>query len=180
MAYGDEFSQRDYDESGMSPARPRVNRANVKSRLLPPAIILLLTAIFGLGITLVNLLTQPPIDEQLATVRAQIDADPNMPPADKIQFKEWIDNMGEVLEKIQPVLIGTTMIGNMFILIGAVNMINLSSRGLAMLGAVLAMIPVVSGCCCLGVPVGIWALIILGDSEVKAAYAGSSSSSERV
>ena len=179
MAYGDDFSQRYDDDPGSPAARPRVNPAQTKSRLLPPAILLILVAIFGLGGVLFNL-TQPPIEEQLETMKAQIDTDPNIAQDDKIKFKELVDDIGEAAVKVQPFLIIAAVIGNLFILIGAVNMLTLSNRGLATIGAVLAMLPVLSGCCCLGIPAGIWALILLGDPEVKAAYAAGSSSAEEL
>jgi hypothetical protein len=33
------------------------------------------------------------------------------------------------------------------------------------------MIPCVSGCCFLGIPIGIWAIITLGNPDVKVAFA---------
>ena len=56
------------------------------------------------------------------------------------------------------------------ILIGAVKMKNLQSYGLAMAVTILAMIPCISPCCILGIPIGIWALIVLLDPNVKAAF----------
>jgi hypothetical protein len=55
---------------------------------------------------------------------------------------------------------------------GGVRMISLRSRGLAILGSVLAMIPCLSatGCCGLGEGIGIWSLIVLMSAEVKAAF----------
>ncbi len=48
-------------------------------------------------------------------------------------------------------------------------MLKLKSWGLAVTASIVAMIP--CWCCCiLGVPVGIWALIVLLDKDVKAAF----------
>ncbi len=55
------------------------------------------------------------------------------------------------------------------ILVGAIKMKNLSNHGFAMAAAILAMIPC-TPCCCLGLPIGIWALIVLMKPEVKAAF----------
>jgi hypothetical protein len=57
------------------------------------------------------------------------------------------------------------------IFVGALRMKALSSYGFAMAAAVLAMIPCVSPCCCVGLPVGIWAIIALMDQNVKASFA---------
>ena len=40
-----------------------------------------------------------------------------------------------------------------------------------MAGAIVAMLPC-SGCCLLGLPIGIWAIIVLIDSDVKRAFNG--------
>lgn len=56
------------------------------------------------------------------------------------------------------------------ILIGAMKMRNLKSHGFAMTAAILAMLPCISPCCLLGLPFGIWALVVLLKPEVKAAF----------
>jgi len=57
-----------------------------------------------------------------------------------------------------------------FILVGAYRMMKLRSHGLAVAASIIAMIPCVSPCCCLGLPFGIWALVVLFRPEVKAAF----------
>jgi len=67
------------------------------------------------------------------------------------------------------------VIVDVVIFMGAMKMKNLQSRGFAMAAAILAMIPCVGGhpcCCVLGLPIGIWALIVLMKPEVKAAFPG--------
>src|SRR5262245_60321285 len=56
------------------------------------------------------------------------------------------------------------------ILVGAIKMKKLESYGLAMTVSILAMIPCISPCCVIGIPIGIWALIVLMDPNVKAAF----------
>jgi len=58
------------------------------------------------------------------------------------------------------------------ILVGAMKMKSLQNYGLAMIVTILAMIPCISPCCILGLPIGIWALIVLLDPNVKAAFRG--------
>ena len=55
-------------------------------------------------------------------------------------------------------------------LIAAIRMKELRSYGLAMAGAILGMLPYLSPCCLLGLPFGIWALVVLADPAVKAAF----------
>lgn len=56
------------------------------------------------------------------------------------------------------------------IIYGALKMKDLQSHPLAVAAAVVAMVPCVSPCCLLGLPVGIWALVVLLRPEVKAAF----------
>ena len=57
------------------------------------------------------------------------------------------------------------------VLLGAIRMKNLQSYGLAMTAAILSIIPCTSPCCFLiGMPIGIWALVVLNDPAVKAAF----------
>ncbi len=52
---------------------------------------------------------------------------------------------------------------------GAYKMYRLENYNLAIAAAIFAMLPC-SGCCILGVPIGIWALIVLQDPRVRAAF----------
>jgi len=65
------------------------------------------------------------------------------------------------------------IVGTVVIALGALRMKNLQSYGRAVTASILAMVPCVgtSGCCCLiGLPIGPWALIVLMDSGVQAAF----------
>jgi hypothetical protein len=64
------------------------------------------------------------------------------------------------------------IIGGVVVILGAMRMKSLTSYGFAMAGAIIAMIPCLSPCCCLGLPVGIWALVVLMNQDVKAAFQG--------
>jgi hypothetical protein len=41
---------------------------------------------------------------------------------------------------------------------------------LAVVMSIISMLPYLSGCCCVGLPVGIWALVVLFKPEVKSAF----------
>ncbi len=49
-------------------------------------------------------------------------------------------------------------------------MISLRWYPLAIAGSVLATIPMVSPCCLLGLPFGIWSLVVLLQPDVKSAF----------
>lgn len=62
------------------------------------------------------------------------------------------------------------MIVGVIVGIGGGKMRKGQSYGFAMTAAILAMIPCISPCCLIGLPLGIWALVVLMKPEVKAAF----------
>jgi hypothetical protein len=56
------------------------------------------------------------------------------------------------------------------IVYGGMKMYRFENYTLAMTAAVLACIPCVDGCCCVAVPIGIWALVTLTDQAVKDSF----------
>lgn len=98
------------------------------------------------------------------------------------QFQELArkdPQMAETVLKIMHALTGPLfMVGNLlvialcgFAIFGALKMRNLQSHGLAVGAAIVSLIPC-TGCYCLGIPVGIWALSVLMKPEVKGQFQG--------
>jgi hypothetical protein len=58
----------------------------------------------------------------------------------------------------------------LLILFGALRMQKLTNYGLALTAAIVAMVPCISPCCLIGLPIGIWALVVLGKPEVKSQF----------
>ena len=56
------------------------------------------------------------------------------------------------------------------IIYGGIQMLKARRYSNALLAAILALIPLSSVCCIPGIPIGIWALIVLRNPEVKAAF----------
>ena len=63
-----------------------------------------------------------------------------------------------------------TIIVSPLIIYGAVQMLGARKYSMAKLAAVLSLIPCTSICCLLGIPAGIWGLVVLKKPEVKAAF----------
>ena len=57
------------------------------------------------------------------------------------------------------------------VIVGGVKMKNLDSYAFAMAASIIAMLPC-SCCCPVGLPLGIWSLVVLSDGGVKAAFRG--------
>jgi GYF domain 2 len=62
------------------------------------------------------------------------------------------------------------ILSSILVLFGALKMKKLESHGLAMAVSIIAMIPCVSPCCLIGIPIGIWSLVMLSKPEVKSAF----------
>jgi hypothetical protein len=56
--------------------------------------------------------------------------------------------------------------------IGSNKMRNLESYSFSLASAILVMIPCVSPCCLIGLPIGIWAVTVLNDPFVKSSFRG--------
>ncbi len=117
-----------------------------------PAIGLMITAILGFLGQAVSLIWRLVGTSMMAT-------DERMP-AWAIAFS---GTMGVVAS-----IVGILM--SALILIGALKMKKLENYGLAMTASVIAMIPCISPCCLLGLPIGIWALVVLSKPEVKSTF----------
>jgi hypothetical protein len=70
------------------------------------------------------------------------------------------------LNIIIPLLLG------LLVIYGGMKMKNLENYTLAIVSAIVAMIPCTSPCCFLGLPIGIWALVVLCNTDVKMAFRG--------
>jgi hypothetical protein len=62
------------------------------------------------------------------------------------------------------------VLGGILILLGGVKMKRLEAYGLSIAASIIAMIPCLSTCCVVGLPIGIWALVVLSKPEVKSSF----------
>ena len=69
-----------------------------------------------------------------------------------------------------------TIIVSPLIIYGAMQMLGARKYSMAKIAAILSLIPCTSLCCVLGIPAGIWGLIVLNKPEVKAAFDNSQGS----
>ncbi len=59
---------------------------------------------------------------------------------------------------------------SVLIAFGGLRMLKLENYGWCIAASIIALVPCLSPCCCLGLPAGIWALVVLSKPEVKAAF----------
>src|SRR5262245_33786343 len=127
-----------------SPA-PQVGYSSSENPLMFPAIFLLILS------SLFMLLIIASIPSQIVRMRA-IDT-------------STAEGGGELVGSILSLALWPLM--NLAIALGAISMLRLKNYASAYTAAVLSVIPVCSPCFLLGIPFGIWAIIVLNRPEVK-------------
>jgi hypothetical protein len=89
-------------------------------------------------------------------------------------LKSSMDNAGKPFPpdalNSNPVLTLLGILGSCFVIFAMLEMRKLRRFPVALIGAILAMLPFVSLCCFLGFPLGIWALVVLFNPDVRAAF----------
>jgi hypothetical protein len=142
----------DYEER----PRKRSRKTAARERVLLPAIFLMVAGGLGLALGLLN--------AALELTGAAAGPNPFMNPqqANDPQLQQ-IEKVTKVVGPILNILWG------LIVLFGGWQMRSLSSRGFVVFSCVWAMLPC-NGCCLLGIPIGIWALVVLNDPMVKRVY----------
>jgi hypothetical protein len=150
------------------PALPRrrpVERPVEAPSLLLPGILLLLVGVIGTlvnGVGAFQFWTQPEAAKR--NMVAQLDqimknAQQNVNPN---QLKETAE--------IMPLVVTVFFLISLAPLFGAIAMLRMRMWWLAMLGSLVAIINISNCCCVIGLPVGVYCLIRLFDSEVQMAF----------
>jgi hypothetical protein len=134
--------------------------AFARDRVAGPAIALIVTAGLGLALQIIAL----PINLLSATGAMPGPQGPMGPGGPGAPPEVFISGGFSVVAGLITIGIG------ILIIVGALKMKNLQSRAWGMTAAILAMIPCTSPCCLLGLPFGIWALVVLSDADVQMAF----------
>jgi hypothetical protein len=156
------------------PAPPPGELGAIKGRVQAPAIALIVVGILnllgvGYGVfngamvtfTPANRLHQQMLEMYQQFPQMQAELNKRSPDELKTQamFMNWI-----------AVVLGLVI--TVLTIVGGIRMLALKNYALAVCGAISAAIPCLScgGCCCFGEAIGIWALIVLLNAEVRAAF----------
>ena len=130
-----------------------------------PAIGLKVTAILNIILaawSLVRMAIFPPRMEQFNSALQQL----NNPQLEQL-FQKWIHMTYGPLGAVDS-LFGLGL--SVLILIGAARMQSLRSYEFALTAAILAMVPCLTPCCLIGLPFGIWAVVVLSRAGVKSQF----------
>ncbi|MFN0068009.1 MAG: hypothetical protein ACKVYV_10280 [Limisphaerales bacterium] len=99
----------------------------------------------------------------------------NAPQPDLSEVPEEMRGLIEMFQKMQnPVFaIASNLIGLLvsgLIIFASQKLRRLESFPLVVTATILAMLPCLSPCCCIGLPIGIWVLVVIMKPDVKAAF----------
>lgn len=154
--------------------RPRRGGGNVidraKSAVSTPAVLLIVTGVFGLLAAALNAVQYPTLDTQFDAQIKQVEDNPSIPADQKKQQVEMMNNLRGPVKAATLPLAGLQLVIGVLGVMGGLKLKNLQSKGLVTAASVLSMLPCVSGCCLIGLPAGIWVLVTLGKPEVKAGF----------
>jgi hypothetical protein len=153
-------------------AQPTVD---ILKKVQAPAIALIVYGVVSCGLALINvaycalhMAGMNPFTQNQAKDMEQIRQQAGGEMADIFEMIEQVTSMTN-----GPVGLATNLIALIVaiptIMAGS-RMKNLRSHTLSLITAALACVPCTSGCCCLGLPIGIWAIIVLVNPNVKAAF----------
>jgi hypothetical protein len=132
-------------------------KSAARRSVLGPSIGLMITGCFGIGVNLLQVFMWFVAPDELQRQNAEamnlfgLPADPTPPGLGKFS--------GMVFAAV-----------SLVILMAGVRMIRLNSYGLAVAGSVLAIINCSNGCCCLGLPIAVWSLVVLANPDVRDAF----------
>jgi hypothetical protein len=172
-----------YDDQRRDDGRPD-SRAIERGRAAvgPPALLLILNGLFGLvvwGALSVPLVFDP---DRLVRFFRNI-ADQQPAGQQKKDLEQKVDDMEKQVNQNRDaialqngVILSILGVLNVAAIGGGLMMRSLKSYGLSMGGAIVSIVPVATGCCCTGIPFGVWALVVLSRPEVKDAFAAARSS----
>jgi len=144
------------------PSPPPSNAAiDAQQKVSGPAIGLLVTAIIGIVYQMISLLFN-------IFYISILDKIQGMQPTQGLEGFETFTKLFTGIFAVVGFIFALT--AAVIIIFGSIRMKRLQSWGLAVTASILAMVPCFSPCCCAGLPIGIWALVVLMKPEIKAAF----------
>ncbi len=167
------MSENPYQSNGLSEQVMQPPAEQIKSRVFPPAIALIVCGALSVMGAVWGI-----ISWSLAAAGVFPTAAQKAEQAEQMK-KAFASNpeLGEFFIQLQdlqgsPISLVLNIIGialAAIVILGGIRLMSLKSYGLVLSAAIINMIPFF-GCCCYGLPVGIWALVVLLSGDVKAAF----------
>ena len=146
--------------SGFRPSTPGISESVIDEKIKVPAIGIITTGALGALLSLTGVITT------LSGSNKNTEIPPGLPPEAADLLKSYLLAM----EPFNLPLNLLALILSALTLMAGIKMLHRRSYGLVMAGVIVGMIPCLSGCCCTGLPFGIWALVVLSNAEVRKSF----------
>ena len=146
--------------SGFRPSTPGISESVIDEKIKVPAIGIITTGALGALLSLTGVITT------LSGSNKNTEIPPGLPPEAAGLLKSYLLAM----EPFNLPLNLLALILSVLTLMAGIKMLHRRSYGLVMAGVIVGMIPCLSGCCCTGLPFGIWALVVLSNAEVRKSF----------
>ncbi len=134
--------------------KPVVTTPEASDQVSGPSVGLLITGILGAALSFIGLI-----------------ASLFRPGIESIKAQEFIGEYARIAQGAASVafcFVGLLVAG--FIIYASLKMKALTQWSLCIAASIIAMIPCISPCCIVGLPIGIWCLVVLTKPEVKTAF----------
>lgn len=153
-----------FDQFGAPP--PQGPSGGAREALNVPSILFMVFGGISALFALYSFIPQP--DPMSNPQLQQMMNDPNMPANFKSAMSSYMGMASGPLHYLSAVL---SLLSAGLVIFAGLQMRALKNYMIAVAGSVVIMIPVIgSCCCCITLPIGIWALVILMRPEVKSAF----------
>ncbi len=146
--------------SGFRPSTPGISESAIDEKMKVPAIGIITTGALGALLSLAGVITTLSGSNKVAELP------PGLPPEAAGLLKSYLS----AIEPFNLPLNLLALILSSLTLVAGIKMLQRRSYGLVMAGVIIGMIPCLSGCCCTGLPFGIWTLIVLSNEEVRKSF----------
>jgi len=160
------YDDRDEQKESNKITEARAKLSTPGTLMILTAVLLILLSLVGIGIMVSGFDVSIPILEFFATLVPQGSPEHKQILNDLEEAKKR-DRTFEYVQNGVMTVIAITL--NILMLIAGLRMKSMRSYTLCMMGAIAGIIPL-NSCCCLGFPIGLWALITLMNADVKAAF----------
>ncbi|HLL55632.1 MAG TPA: hypothetical protein VK447_18875 [Myxococcaceae bacterium] len=144
-----------------------------REKVAGPAIALIVAGGFGILFALFLLVWFVSIGQIPQEAFDQAFSDPNIDPK-ALQNREEIERSIKQFFALGPRWFIGMLLVSALALFGGLQMKNLKNYNLVMAASIVALIPCCGPCCCVGMPIGIWSIVVLMKPEVKASFGSGS------
>lgn len=149
---------------GAAPVDPALAHSTATGMVKVPALLMLIFALISAIASVTMGMMSLSGNDVGQILMKSMGINPPQPPPEQLAMQQNFTRISGIVN----VVLGP--VWNGFVAFGAVRMMRLRSRGLALTASILSVIPCFSICCLITMPIGIWGLVVLCKPEVKSQF----------